>query len=51
MAHECPHGGVKPQALCIVHIFIPSEPSKNRLPKKGDECVLGVLAKTAFGKF
>jgi hypothetical protein len=42
--NKCSHGGVKPETLRIIHIFIPSEPSKNRLPKKGNELMLDVFA-------
>jgi hypothetical protein len=50
MAHECPHGGVKPKALGIINIFIASEPSKNRLTEKGHDLVLNVLAQTTIGE-
>ncbi len=50
MAHERPHGGVKPQALSIINIFIASEPSKNRLTEKSHDLVLNVLAQTTIGE-
>jgi hypothetical protein len=50
MAHEHPHGGVKPQALSIINIFIASEPSKNCLTEKSHDLVLNVLAQTTIGE-
>jgi hypothetical protein len=33
MAHKRSHGGVKPKALGVIHILVPGQPSKYRLPE------------------
>ena len=50
MAHEGSHGGVEPKAFGVVHIFITSEPPKNRLPEKSHKVVLDVLAQAALSE-
>jgi hypothetical protein len=50
MTHQSSHGGVKPKALRIIHIFISSEPSKDSLPKKGHDLVLDVLAQATLAQ-
>ena len=44
------HSWVDSKTLGVVHILVASEPPKNRLPEKGHEPVLDVLAQAAFNQ-